>query len=833
MVPKDAAFGRRANVLRVAWLAAATALVLALVAKPGPGRAAPAAQVTAPASFQVLDVVATCTIDPASTRAWVVENNNAFAVEFAYTVVEDPAQTTFTETLPAHSQFTVTTSTAPAETNTLQVIQYSDEPPIEVANTGDVCALARGAGEGSGTSLGVMKTVAATCLAIGGQMQITVTGTITMDNHGGQATQGLRIEDFVESMPGKDEVPGSKITVPAGGELAAGEVRTIAYSIPPFPAVAGASGYRNNVLVTIDNHPNDGTHTFESRASTDALPTCPTATPTGTSTPTITPTSTSTPVPPTDTPTPTSTPVPPTDTPTPTSTPVPPTNTPTPTSTPVPPTDTPTPTNTAVPPTDTPTPTSTPVPPTDTPTPTSTPVPPTDTPTPTNTPVPPSTSTVIPTATGVPSYCPTVSPTPTLPLTPTATALASPTASLTPTSTSTVTATSVASSTPPTSTTLPGTPTSTPAPTSTSTPTSTPASGATRSGSQSTSGLTSTSTPTSTSSSTSVPTATSTATSLAGASTAASPVQTDTPNQETVLGVALSQLRQLTTPTPSMPPVQVPGTDDATDQGTAPGPLDGAFTFVQALFADSSASLQTAQAIDPCSMPPDIEVVGSVDKSSAAVGDDVTYTLTVSNPGTVDLSAFTFEVSLPASSVVLHTATAGTLNPQTGYFEVLEPDGLAAGTSHTYIGTATVLLTGTLRADICVAGGDALGREATDCTAVSVVATSATVQTPTATPTFGVSTTPTPMTMPATVTPTAAPSQSATATVTATMAPSQGPTSTASPIPSTVPTATPNPSQVPSRTPTLVSTSTRTPAPTSTPTKVSITQVPTPSPTPT
>ena len=136
MVPKDAEFRRRANVLRGAWL---VAMVLALVATPGLGRAAPAAQVTAPATFQVLDVGATCTVDPDSTRAWVVENNNAFAVEFTYTVVEDPAQTTFTETLPANSQFTVETSTAPAATNTLRVIQYSDEPPIEVANTGLVC----------------------------------------------------------------------------------------------------------------------------------------------------------------------------------------------------------------------------------------------------------------------------------------------------------------------------------------------------------------------------------------------------------------------------------------------------------------------------------------------------------------------------------------------------------------------------------------------------------------------------------------------------------------------------------------------------------------------
>lgn len=184
-----------------------------------------------------------------------------------------------------------------------------------------------------------------------------------------------------------------------------------------------------------------------------------------------------------------------------------------------------------------------------------------------------------------------------------------------------MTATSIATSTAvPTSTTLPGTPTSTPA------PTWTPASGGSG-GSSQLSRSTSTATPTPTFSSTSVPAATSTATSLPGSGTAASAVPTDTSNQEIVLAVALSHLRQLTTPTPGMPsvqvpdpPVQVPGADDATDQNTAPGPLDGAFTFVQALFVDSSASLQTAQAIDPCSTPPDIEVVGLVDKSGAAVG---------------------------------------------------------------------------------------------------------------------------------------------------------------------------------------------------------------------
>jgi uncharacterized repeat protein (TIGR01451 family) len=218
-------------------------------------------------------------------------------------------------------------------------------------------------------------------------------------------------------------------------------------------------------------------------------------------------------------------------------------------------------------------------------------------------------------------------------------------------------------------------------------------------------------------------------------------------------------------------------------------------------------------------------VTGSVDKSSAAVGDDVTYTLTVSNPGTVDLSAFTFEVSLPASSVILRTSTAGTINPQTGYFEVLEPDGLAAGTSHTYRGTATVLIAGTLQADICVAGRDALGREATDCTGVAVVATSQTV--PTATPALAVTTTLSPTATPAAVTPTATATQSQTATVTPSAAPSQGPTATPSPAP----TATASPSPVPSRTPTLAPTLTRTPAPTLTPTTAPPTQVPTPSPT--
>jgi uncharacterized repeat protein (TIGR01451 family) len=241
--------------------------------------------------------------------------------------------------------------------------------------------------------------------------------------------------------------------------------------------------------------------------------------------------------------------------------------------------------------------------------------------------------------------------------------------------------------------------------------------------------------------------------------------------------------------------------------------MDGALTLVQALFADSSVSLQTAQAIDPCGARPDIEVTGSVDKSTAGVGDDVTYTLTVSNPGTIDLSAFTFEVSLSADSVVLHTATAGTLNPQTGYFEVLEPNGLAAGTSHTYRGTAMVLIPGTLQANICVAGRDALGREATDCTGVAVIATAATQ--PIRTPTLVVPTTPTPTVMPATVTPTTAPNQSPTATVTPTTVPSPVPTSMASP--STAPTATMTTNPMASRTP--MPTPTITPSPTLTPTK--------------
>src|SRR5262249_16288539 len=93
--------------------------------------------------------------------------------------------------------------------------------------------------------------------------------------------------------------------------------------------------------------------------------------------------------------------------------------------------------------------------------------------------------------------------------------------------------------------------------------------------------------------------------------TGASPVPTDTPNQEIVRGIALSELRQLPTPTPGEPPievpnppVQVPRVDAATEQNTPAGGWDSALRFGQAVFGESLVSLQAAQDIDRAARHP-------------------------------------------------------------------------------------------------------------------------------------------------------------------------------------------------------------------------------------
>jgi uncharacterized repeat protein (TIGR01451 family) len=155
---------------------------------------------------------------------------------------------------------------------------------------------------------------------------------------------------------------------------------------------------------------------------------------------------------------------------------------------------------------------------------------------------------------------------------------------------------------------------------------------------------------------------------VVGVSITPTPTATLTSNQQIVQVIAVDRLEQLAQPTSEvpMPPVQLPvSDDDANEHSISTPPWEAALNFVHSLLAGFSAPQHEAQVADPCGAAPAIEVTSAVDKSSAAVGDDGTYTLTVSNPGTTDLSAFTLQVALPTNGLELHTATAGTIDPLT------------------------------------------------------------------------------------------------------------------------------------------------------------------------
>ncbi len=70
---------------------------------------------------------------------------------------------------------------------------------------------------------------------------------------------------------------------------------------------------------------------------------------------------------------------------------------------------------------------------------------------------------------------------------------------------------------------------------------------------------------------------------------------------------------------------------------------------------------------------PDIDVVKSVDKAVAIVGDILTYTTTVTNTGSLTLNNVTFTDNIPTGtsfvdgSVFINGVNFPTYNPQTGF----------------------------------------------------------------------------------------------------------------------------------------------------------------------
>lgn len=571
---------------------------------------------------------------------------------------------------------------------------------------------------------------------------------------------------------------------------------------------------------------------------TDTINLIPTPTPTATVTPTVTQT-------PTVTVTPTITP---SATPTETSTPLP-TNTPTstPTSTPVPtntPTDTPVPTNT---PTGTPIPTNTPTAtatatntsiPTDTPTATATA---TNTPLPTETPTSTAVPTDTPTTTPLPTDTPTNTPVPVASETPTACPTGSPLATPSTTPTEVPTATSAPSSTPAPTSTNTAVPTNTPQPTNTptpgpGTPSATPTSPSGTGPSVRPSNTpTNTATAVSTATRTSTPTNTSTPTTPGGPTGPAVVVPTPTPvltaDEQRVLAIVVERIAERRAEQQGVPaqvpgpPVQLPPrADDDNNQVTqdtdAPtDPISGAREIVSSLVTAIFGAPQTvAQEINPCA-PPEIDVSSSA-PSEASVGDQVTFTTTVSNTGTNDLVDVAIEADVPAGITFSGAANGGTLSSST---DVQWSVALPAGASTTVSFVGTITDPGLFTSSSCADGTDAIGNTASDCSDVTVavgVPTLTPTPTTTVTPTAeAISTavptgTPTPATTPtppATSTPLATATSAATATSpptattqatattkpTNTTAPTTPPTATTKPADTPKPTDTPKPADTP------------------------------------
>jgi uncharacterized repeat protein (TIGR01451 family) len=173
----------------------------------------------------------------------------------------------------------------------------------------------------------------------------------------------------------------------------------------------------------------------------------------------------------------------------------------------------------------------------------------------------------------------------------------------------------------------------------------------------------------------------------------------------------------------------------------------------------------------------------SANPSSVQVGDQVTFTLTVSNPGSVDLDDYQVEDTLPDAFTFVSASDGGSYDNSSREIG-WALSGLAAGASTQVSYVASLSQAGTWMNSACVDAVDGSGNQANDCTQVSV---NALTPTPTSAP-------PAP----------AAPAPTSTAT----------PTATPKPVPPGQPTSTPAPTSTPTATVTSTPTITPTPLPT-------------------
>ncbi len=256
------------------------------------------------------------------------------------------------------------------------------------------------------------------------------------------------------------------------------------------------------------------------------------------------------------------------------------------------------------------------------------------------------------------------------------------------------------------------------------------------------------------------------------------------------------------------------------------------------LLSLASAAVRT-WAWDAHAVQNDSTTVVRIEPASTNIGQDVTFTVTVSIQGAQDLGAFQFNLGFDPSIVLVNGVELSALLGSTGRNtttigpEIDNETGLARYGAFSYGSQPGPGGDGTLA--VVTMTAQALGTTVLDLNNVRLSDTGGNAQTAsvedgavtvvfwTQTPTITNTPTNTP-------TPTTTPTDTPTITPTATDTPTSTPTATDTPTSTPTPTDTPTSTPTPTDTPTATGTPTITPTPTETPT---ITPTPTDTPTPT
>ena len=219
----------------------------------------------------------------------------------------------------------------------------------------------------------------------------------------------------------------------------------------------------------------------------------------------------------------------------------------------------------------------------------------------------------------------------------------------------------------------------------------------------------------------------------------------------------------------------------------------------------------------PTPVLPQIGTTKTVDQPIATVGDTLTYTIVVTNPGTPPLVDVEVAANVPPGLAIVSVGGGGGYDPVTSALTWAVP-GLAPGASQVLTYTATLAQAGSWTNAACSVGVDADRNPAYDCDDASVTSVGVPTPTPTATSVPTVQPTPSPVststpTPTATQSPTSAPTRTPTATSTPSggVSPVRGPSATPPNTPVPTPTHTPVPAPTPMAA--LTATPTATPSP--------------------